>query len=84
MWSLEFRLKKYMKQENLLEEIKHNDLMSEKHKKTCISAVNGCVSISAFVSFVGVPVGIMSSAGFLRSLQELKSITQLSKKEEAW
>ena len=48
--------------------------MSEKHKKVCrglnysqhflvfISAVSGCVLISAFASLVGVPVGIMSSA----------------------
>ena len=31
-------------------------------KKVFISAVNGCVSISAFASLVGVPVGITSSA----------------------
>ena len=56
----------------LLEEIKHNDLMSEKHKKVCralnffehffvfISAISGCVSISAFDLLVVVPVGIAS------------------------
>ena len=44
--------------------------MSEKHKKMCnvfnyfehfldfISAVGGCVSVSAFASLIGVPVGI--------------------------
>ena len=56
----------------LLEEIKHNDLMSEKHKKVCralnffehffvfISAISGYVSISAFDLLVVVPVGIAS------------------------
>ena len=49
-------------------------LMSKKHKKFCMtlnyieyllilaSVVTGCVSISAFSSFVGVPIGITSSA----------------------
>ena len=44
--------------------------MSEKHKKNCrdlhyfehfyvfVSAVSGCVSISAFASLVGVPIGV--------------------------
>ena len=63
-----------MKQEFVLEEIKYNDLMSEKYKKTCkylhyvehmlilVSKVTGSVSISAFVSLVCVSVGITSSA----------------------
>ena len=50
--------------------MRHNHLMSEKHKKVCrmlnhfenflmfISAVSGCVSISAFASLVGLSVGI--------------------------
>ena len=59
--SLEFRLRKIDKTRNyLLDEIKHNDLMSEKRKKTwkylnyvehlliLASTVTGCVSISAF------------------------------------
>ena len=58
----------------LLDEIKHNDLMSEKYKKTCkyfnyvehllvlASTITGYVSISAFASLVCVPVGITSSA----------------------
>ena len=75
MSSLEFRFKKIDKTRNcLLEEIKHNDLMSEKYERTCkylnyvgnflisISIVTTCVSISAFTSLVCVPVGIMSSA----------------------
>ena len=56
------------------EEIKHNDLMNEKYKKTCkylnyvehllilASTITRCVSISAFASLVCFPVGITSSA----------------------
>ena len=48
--------------------------MSKKHKKVSrilnyidhllvlISTVTGCVSISAFISLVGISIGIMSSA----------------------
>ena len=47
--------------------------MSEKHKNVCedldyfkhflvfVSAVSGCVSISAFASLIGIPVGVMRS-----------------------
>ena len=57
----------------LIKEINQNKLMSKKYKKDCrvwnyieyllilISAVAGCVSISAFASLVGIPVVIMSS-----------------------
>ena len=75
MSSLEFRLKEIDETRNyLLEEIKHNDLMSEEYKKTCkylnsveqllilVSTVTGCISVSAFASLVCVPVGITSSA----------------------
>ena len=62
------------KRNYLLDEIKHNALMSEKYKKTCkhlnhvehllilVSTVTGCISISALPSLVCVPVGIKSSA----------------------
>ena len=73
--SLEFKLRKIDEtRNNLLEEIKHNYLMSEKYEKTCnylyyvenllilVSSVTGCVSISAFASLVFVSVGITSSA----------------------
>ena len=73
--SLEFRLRKVdLTGSNLLEEIKHNDLISEKCKKTCkylnyienllilVSPVTGYVSASTFTSLVRVPVGITSSA----------------------
>ena len=65
--------------------------MSKKHKKVCrvsiyidnslvaISAIVGCVSISAFAPFAGIPIGIASSTIVLKTcvkLQELKSISQ--------
>ena len=58
----------------LIEEIKQNELMSRKHKKVCTtlnyveqflilaSTITWCISISAFASLIGVPIGIMSSA----------------------
>ena len=52
------------------------------HFLVFISAINGCVSISVFVSLVEVLVCITSSAVGLKiceSLQELKSLSQLSK-----
>ena len=65
--SLEFRLRKIDETRNYLSaDIKHNDLMSEKYKKTCkylnyfdhlvilVSTVTGCFSISAFSSLVCV------------------------------
>ena len=78
MTSLDLRLKKWMKRENLLEEIKHNELMSKKRKKTyrylnyvehlliLTLTVTGCVSVLEFVSLVGSPVGIASSSVELR------------------
>ena len=73
--SLEFRLGKIDEIWNyLLNEIKYNDLMSEKNKKICkylnyvehllilVSTVTCCVSISAFASLDCLSVGIMSSA----------------------
>ena len=74
-----------------LEEIEQNVLMSRKHKKVCAtpnyiehflisaSTITGCISISAFASFLGIPVGITSSAIGLKNcaiLQELKKISQ--------
>ena len=45
-----------------------------------VSAVTGCVSISAFASLVGIPIDITSSAVrikiLVQLLQELKSISQ--------
>ena len=65
--------------------------MSKKHKKVrrvsiyidnslvAISTIVGCVSISAFAPFAGIPIGIASSTIVLKTcvkLQELKSISQ--------
>ena len=68
MSSLKFRLKKIDETRNShLDEIKHNDLKSGKHTKTCkylnyvehllilVSTVTGCVSISGFALLVCVP-----------------------------
>ena len=73
--SLQFRLRKiYETRNHLLDETKHNDLISEKYKNTCkylnyvehllilASIITGCISISAFASLVCIPVGITSSA----------------------
>ena len=70
----EFRLKKTNETRNyLIEEINQNELMSKKHKEVCrvlnyinhsfiVTSTNtGCVSISAFASLVGIPIGIASS-----------------------
>ena len=75
MSSLESRLGTIDETKNyLLEEIKHNDLISGKYKKTCkhlnyvehllilVSTFIGCVSIFTFASSAYVPVGIASSA----------------------
>ena len=70
----EFRLKKIDEIRNyLIEEINRNELMSKKHKKVCrvlnyidhlliaTSTITGWISISAFASLVGIPIGIASS-----------------------
>ena len=64
-----FRLKKVDEIRNyLIEGINRNELMSKKYKKVCrilnyidhslivISIITGCVFISAFASFVGIPI----------------------------
>ena len=71
----ELRLKNIDETRNyFLEEIEQNELMSGKYKKlskTLIyikhflildSAITGCISISAFASLLGIPVGITSFA----------------------
>ena len=75
------------------EEINRNKLISKNHKKVCTtlkfienfpilgSAITGCVSISAFASLVGIPIGITSSAIGLKicaitaAIKKYKSIT---------
>ena len=56
-----------------LEEIEQNELIGRKHKKVCAtlnyiehflilaSAITGCISISAFASLIGIPIGVTSS-----------------------
>ena len=73
--SLDFSLKNIDKGRNcFLEEIKNNELISKKHKKSnktlnyvehllvLASLFSGSVSISAFASVFGIPAGITSSA----------------------
>ena len=98
--SEEFRLKNIDETINyLIEEIIRNELMSKKHKNVCTtlnyiehflvlaSTITGCVSISAFASLVGIPIGITSSATGLRicaitaGIKKYKSIIKKKKKK---
>ena len=90
--SQELRLKNIHEARNyLIEEITRNELMNKKHKKICktlnyieqflisASMITKCVSISAFASLIGIPMGIMSSAIGLQICtitSEIKSISQ--------
>ena len=74
--------------------------MIEKHKKVCrvlnyidyllivTSTITGCVSISAFASLVGIPIGIASSTIGLKicvitaGTKKYKSITKKKKKKK--
>ena len=74
--------------------------MSKNHKKVCrvlnyidhllivISTITGCVSISDFVSLIGIPIGITSSAIGLKIciitavMKKYKSITKKKKKKK--
>ena len=73
--------------------------MSRKHKKVCTilhyiehffilaSAIIGCISISAFTSFLGIPIGVTSSAIWLRICAVpagIKKYKLVIKKKEAW
>ena len=98
--SQEFRLKNIDETRNyLIEEINRNELMSKKHKKVCTtlnyiehflilaSAIAGCISISAFVSLLGIPIGITNSAIGLKicpitlGIKKFKSIIKKKKKK---
>ena len=72
--SQEFRSKNIDETRNcFLKEIRQYE-SSKKHKKVCTtlnyieyflilaSTINGCVSISAFASLIGIPIGITNSA----------------------
>ena len=73
--SQEFRLKNTDETRNyFLKEINQNKLMSGKHKKICTivnyiehfliltSTITGYISVVAFGSLIGIPIGITSSA----------------------
>ena len=84
--SLEFKLKNINGTRNyFIKEINQNEFMSEKYKKMCqvfnyvehllvlVSTVNGCISISAFVSIVGIFIGITSSVNGIKICGIVKS-----------
>ena len=82
----------------LIEEVNQNELMNEKPKNGCTtlnytghflilnSTFTGCVWISSFVSLIGVPTGVTSSATGLKTcviivdIKKYKSI--ITKKEK--
>ena len=93
-----FRLKNTDETRNyFLEEIEQNESMSGKHKTVCTtlnyiehffilaSAITGCISIAAFASFLGAPVGITSSAiglkicAIVAGIKKCKSIIKKNK-----
>ena len=98
--SQEFRLKNIDETRNyFLKEIKQNELISKRHKKVCTtlnhiehvlilaSTITGCISISVFVSLLGIPIGITSSAIGLKTsaitagVKKCKSIIKKIKKK---
>ena len=95
-----FRFKNIDEKRNyFLKEIKQNELISEKPKKICTTLINiehflmlaptitGCLSMSAFASFLGIPIGIASSAIGLKvcaitvGIKKYKSIIKEKKKK---
>ena len=99
--SHEFRSKNLDVTRNyLIEETNRNELMSKKHKKVCKtlnyikhflilgSTITGCVSISAFSSLVGIPIGITSSAiglnicALTAGIKKYKSIIEKKKNKD--
>ena len=98
--SQEFRLKNINKTRNyFLEEIEQNELMSRRHEKVCAflkytehflilaSTITGCISIFAFASLLGIPIGITSSATGLKifaiaaGIKKYKPIIKKKKKK---
>ena len=92
MSSLKFRFKEIDETGNFLQEINHNDLMSEKYKKTwkylnyiehlhiLALTVTSCVWISAFVGITSSAVGIEIFA-ISAGIKKYKSITKKKKKK---
>ena len=98
----EFRLNNTYETRNyFLEEIEQHELMSRMHKKgsttlnyterflTLASTIAACISISAFASSLGIPIGITSPAIGLKissiaaGIKRYKSIIK-KKKKEVW
>ena len=89
--SQEFKLQNIDEIRNyLVEEIKRNELISQKHRKVCTTrnyieyfilcaTITGCISISPFASLVWIPMGIMSSAIWLN----ICAITAAIKKQKS-
>ena len=88
--SPEFRLRNIEETRNCFaEEIKQKELMCKKHEEVysilnyiehfiiLATAVTGCISISAFASLFGIPVGITSSA--IAGIKKYKSIIKKAK-----
>ena len=96
--SQEFRLKNIDETRNYcIEEIKQNELMSKKHKKVCTtlnhiehflilaSTITGSISISAFSSLIGIPIGITISAFGLKNcaiVARIKKYKSIIKKKK--
>ena len=87
--SQEFRLKNIHEKRNyFLEKIEQNQLLSRRHKKVftslnyidnfliLASVVTGCISISSFVSLLGIPIGITSFAIGLKICATVAGITK--------
>ena len=80
--SQEFKIKYIDETKNYFtEELNQNKLMRKKHKKVCtilnynehflilVPAITGYILISAFISIVGISMGITSSAVELKSFE---------------
>ena len=103
--SQKFELKYIAEKKNdFTEEIRQNELMSKKYKKVCTtvnyiehflilaSAITGYISISTFVSLVGILLGITSSAvglkickitaGLKKSIMQYNSIIKKNKRRK--
>ena len=83
----------------LIEEINRNEFMSKKHKKVCAtlnyiehflilgSTITQCVFISAFSSWLGIPIGTTSSGiglkicAIIAAIRKHKSIIKKTKKK---
>ena len=95
--SQEFRLKDIDEIRNyLIEKLNWNELISKKvwttlnyikHSLILIPTITGCVSVSAFASLVGIPIGITSSAVGIKiyvitaAIKNYKTIIKIKKKK---